>query len=89
MTGTVTNAVRHHLLLPNIATRRDIDDPRVVVQVADQAGDLRASHSYLLAVADSRATRPTTSQIMKASLVRSLFAACGDELARRAGERRD
>ncbi|MFN8559948.1 MAG: HD domain-containing protein, partial [Dehalococcoidia bacterium] len=87
VTGTVTNAVRHHLLLPNIATRRDIDDPRVVVQVADQAGDLRTLRIlYLLAVADSRATGPTVWNPWKASLVRSLFARAADELARRAGE---
>jgi [protein-PII] uridylyltransferase len=86
LTGTVTGVVRHHLLLPNVATRRDIDDRRVVVQVADQAGDLRSLRIlYLLAVADSRATGPAVWGPWKASLVRSLFARAADELARRAG----
>lgn len=86
ITGTVTGAVRHHLLLPNVATRRDIDDPRVITAVADQAGDLRSLRIlYLLSVADSRATGPTVWSPWKASLVRSLFARAADELARRAG----
>lgn len=86
MAGTVTNVIRHHLLLPTVATRRDIDDPRVVVHVADQAGDLRSLRIlYLLTVADSRATGPAVWTPWKASLVRSLFARAADELARRAG----
>jgi [protein-PII] uridylyltransferase len=85
LTGTVTGVVRHHLLLPNVATRRDIDDARVVVHVADQVGDLRSLRIlYLLTVADSRATGPAVWTPWKASLVRSLFARAADELARRA-----
>jgi [protein-PII] uridylyltransferase len=86
LAGTVTGVVRHHLLLPTVATRRDIDDPRVVVHVADQAGDPRSLRIlYLLSVADSRATGPSVWNPWKASLLRSLFARAADELARRAG----
>jgi [protein-PII] uridylyltransferase len=85
LTGAVTRAVRHHLLLPTVATRRDIDDPRVVTHVADQAGDPRTLRIlFLLAVADARATGPAVWTPWKASLVRALFARAADELARRA-----
>ncbi len=85
LTGAVTRAVRHHLLLPTVATRRDIDDPRVVMQVADLAGDARTLRIlFLLAVADARATGPAVWTPWKASLVRALFARAADELARRA-----
>lgn len=84
VTGSVTAAVRHHLLLPTVATRRDIDDPRIIAQVADQAADPRTLHIlYLLTVADSRATGPDVWSPWKASLVRSLFARVADEFARR------
>lgn len=85
LTGAVTRAVRHHLLLPTVATRRDIDDPRVVMHVADLAGDPRTLRIlFLLAVADARATGPAVWTPWKASLVRALFARAADELARRA-----
>ncbi len=85
LTGAVTRAVRHHLLLPTVATRRDIDDPRVVTHVADHAGDPRTLRIlFLLAVADARATGPAVWTPWKASLVRALFARVADELARRA-----
>lgn len=86
VTSAVTGAVRHHLLLPTIATRRDIDDPRVVAQVADQAGGLRVLRIlYLLSVADARATGPSVWNPWKASLVRTLFGRVAGELAQRAG----
>ncbi len=84
LTGTVAGVVRHHLLLPAVATRRDIDDPRVITHVADQAGDLRSLRIlFLLAVADSRASGPAVWTPWKASLVRALFARASGELMRR------
>ncbi len=71
---TVAGAVRHHLLLPNVATRRDIADPRVVEAVAAAAGSERTLRIlFLLAVADSLATGPGIWTPWKSSLVRSLF----------------
>ncbi len=71
---TVSDAVRTHLLLPMVATRRDIADARVVEDVANRVGRTHTLRVlYLLSVADSRATGPTVWGPWKASLMRSLF----------------
>jgi [protein-PII] uridylyltransferase len=73
----VAEAVRLHLLLPITAGRRDLDDPAVIDEVAATIGDLRLLQVlYLLAVADSKATGPTTWNEWKAVLLRTLFARC-------------
>ena len=49
--------VRHHLLLPNIATRHDIEDPATAAAVAEQVGDVETLELLVaLTVADARAT---------------------------------
>lgn len=74
VTHTVATAVRHHLLLPLVATRRDVTDERVVALVADQAGRARTLRVLcLLSVADSRATGPAVWGPWKASLVFDLY----------------
>lgn len=73
-TQRLTKVVRHHLMLPNVATRRDIADPRVIREVADAAGDAATLNLlYLVAVADSRATGPDVWTAWKAQLMRSLY----------------
>jgi [protein-PII] uridylyltransferase len=73
-TQRLTSVVRHHLMLPNVATRRDIADPRVIREVADAAGDAATLNLlYLVAVADSRATGPDVWTAWKAQLMRSLY----------------
>ena len=67
--------VRHHLLLPQTAVRRDIDDPvtlgRVAALVADDGTlDLLAA----LTEADARAAAPAAWTAWRAGLVRSLVA---------------
>ncbi len=69
----VAGLVRHHLLLPDTATRRDLDDGSVIRAVVELAGDdRRLRQLYLLAVADGRATGPHAWNEWKASLVADL-----------------
>ena len=65
--------VRHHLLLPDAATRRDLDDPSTALAVAVAVGDRQTLD--LLAVlteVDSIATGPAAWGPWKASLVARL-----------------
>jgi len=69
----VASAVRHHLLLPHMATRRDLDDPETVAQVAAIVGSgplLEILHA--LAIADGQATGPAAWNDWKAGLVADL-----------------
>jgi len=76
-TDVVESAVRHHLLLAETATRRDIDDPAVISEVVATVGDLRNLQVlYLLTVADSKATGATMWSDWKATLVRTVFLRC-------------
>jgi [protein-PII] uridylyltransferase len=72
-TDLIAGAVRHHLLLPQTATRRDLDDPVTVAQVAEVVGSrplLELLHA--LTIADARATGPTAWNDWKAGLVSDL-----------------
>jgi [protein-PII] uridylyltransferase len=65
--------VRHHLLLPDVATRRDLDDPATIDSVAGQIGDRRLlALLHFLTVADSQATGPAAWSPWKAGLVSDL-----------------
>ncbi|MFD1935205.1 [protein-PII] uridylyltransferase [Nonomuraea mangrovi] len=69
----LATVVRHHLLLPETATRRDLDDPVTIEKVAGAVGsrevlDLLAA----LARADGNATGPAAWNAWKASLVDDL-----------------
>ncbi|HTX25684.1 MAG TPA: [protein-PII] uridylyltransferase [Streptosporangiaceae bacterium] len=69
----VAAAVRHHLLLPMVATRRDLDDPVTVTQVAEVVRSralLELLHA--LAIADGQATGPAAWDDWKATLVADL-----------------
>lgn len=70
--------VRHHLLLPHTATRRDLDDPETVAAVVEAVGGdpvlLELLHA--LAEADSQATGPGVWGDWKASLLRELVRRC-------------
>jgi [protein-PII] uridylyltransferase len=79
--------VRHHLLLPDVATRRDLDDPGTLEQVAQAVGDL--STLQLLAAlteADSLATGPAAWGRWKSDLVRDLVHRTAHVLAGGAAE---
>jgi [protein-PII] uridylyltransferase len=65
--------VRHHLLLPDAATRRDLDDPATIELVAAAVGDVRTLGLLAaLTEADSLATGPAAWGRWKAELVRDL-----------------
>jgi [protein-PII] uridylyltransferase len=66
--------VRHHLLLADTATRRDLGDARTISRYADQVGSHgRNALLYALTIGDSRATGPAAWSASKAALVRELF----------------
>jgi [protein-PII] uridylyltransferase len=78
----LVDLVRHHLLLPDTATRRDLDDPTTVSNVARAAGN-RVTLQLLgaLTEADSRATGPSAWGTWKAGLVSELVKRADRELA--------
>jgi [protein-PII] uridylyltransferase len=74
--ATLGVLVRHHLLLPATATRRDIDDPATVERVAATIGHDAAVLQLLhaLAQADGAATSASAWSPWKAHLVAALVA---------------
>ncbi|MBT2529155.1 [protein-PII] uridylyltransferase [Streptomyces sp. ISL-99] len=71
--GVIATLVRHHLLLVETATRRDLDDPATVRAVADAVGStgtLELLHA--LTEADALATGPAAWSTWRASLVTDL-----------------
>lgn len=65
--------VRHHLLLPDVATRRDLEDDGTIRTVAEAVGTPRVLHLlHALTEADSLATGPAAWGEWKAELVAQL-----------------
>jgi len=82
----LVDLVRHHLLLPDTATRRDLDDPTTVSNVARAAGNRVTLHLLgALTEADSRATGPSAWGSWKAGLVAELVMRADRALAGEAG----
>ncbi len=79
---TLVTMVRLHLLLPDTATRRDLDDPATAERVAGQVGS-RSTLELLAALveADSLATGPSAWSPWKAGLVAELVERTGRLLA--------
>ncbi|AKH87038.1 protein-PII uridylyltransferase [Streptomyces sp. CNQ-509] len=80
--AVVATLVRHHLLLVETATRRDLDDPATVRLVADAVGGrgtLELLHA--LTEADALATGPAAWSAWRASLVADLAGRVGAALA--------
>jgi [protein-PII] uridylyltransferase len=75
---TLSAMVRYHLLLPDTATRRDLQDPRTIGSTVDTLGGdpvlLELLHA--LAEADSLATGPGVWGDWKASLIGDLVRRC-------------
>ncbi|ORB32510.1 [protein-PII] uridylyltransferase [Mycolicibacterium parafortuitum] len=74
----LAQVVRHHLLLPHTATRRDLQDPDTIAAVAEALdGDLVVLELlHVLAEADSLATGPGVWGDWKASLIGELVRRC-------------
>lgn len=65
--------VEHHLLLPDVATRRDLADPATAQGVADAVGSVAVLELlHALTEADSAATGPAAWSAWKAGLVADL-----------------
>jgi [protein-PII] uridylyltransferase len=71
----VTFMVSQHLLLPDTATRRDLSDENLVLDVAAAVGSQeRLAALYLLAKADAEATGPAAWTPWRRALIRELVA---------------
>ncbi|MEV6075311.1 [protein-PII] uridylyltransferase [Streptomyces sp. NPDC052069] len=71
--GIVATLVRHHLLLVETATRRDLDDPATVRSVATAVGSASTLELlHALTEADALATGPAAWSSWRASLVADL-----------------
>lgn len=65
--------VRHHLLLPDVGTRRDVSDPAEARAVAEVVGDVSTLMSlWLLVAADSTATGPSAWSSWRQQLIHIL-----------------
>ncbi|MFK0290971.1 [protein-PII] uridylyltransferase [Streptomyces sp. NPDC090442] len=81
-TEVIAALVRHHLLLVETATRRDLDDPETVGAVAEAVGSqgtLELLHA--LTEADALATGPAAWSSWRAGLVAGLVRRVADRLA--------
>jgi [protein-PII] uridylyltransferase len=69
----VTDMVRHHLLLPDTATRRDMSDPATIEIVTRALGDVATLELlHALTIADAAATGPAAWSDWKAGLITEL-----------------
>ncbi|HEV7976237.1 [protein-PII] uridylyltransferase [Amycolatopsis sp.] len=78
----ISEMVRHHLLLPHTATRRDISDPATVTRVAKTLDDnsvlLELLHA--LTISDSLATGPGVWTDWKGHLLSELVSRCAEAM---------
>ena len=75
--------VRHHLLLPHVATRRDLQDPATIGAVVDalEGDSVLLELLHVLAEADSLATGPGVWGDWKAALIGDLVRRCRGRMA--------
>jgi [protein-PII] uridylyltransferase len=74
----LSRLVRHHLLLPAVATRSDLNDPETIKGVSEALGGdpLLLEVLHALTEADSKATGPGVWSDWKASLIEDLARRC-------------
>lgn len=66
--------VRHHLLMSHLAQRRDLSDPKLIIEFARLVGDrVNLRNLYLLTFADIRASSRAAWTDWKGELLRELF----------------
>ena len=81
-TETVSWLVLHHLLLSQTAFRRDIDDPKTILDIADTIqSPERLKLLLLLTVVDMRAVSSKVWNAWKAALLRELYTRVAEVLA--------
>jgi [protein-PII] uridylyltransferase len=81
-TETVSWLVLHHLLLSQTAFKRDIDDPKTIMDLADTIqSPERLKLLLILTVADMRAVSSKVWNGWKATLLRELYSRVADVLA--------
>lgn len=82
--GLLRTLVEHHLLLADVATRFDVDDPAVIGWAADRIGDIETLRFLLmLTTVDSVAAGPDVWTPWRAELVRRAFRRLERELVQR------
>jgi [protein-PII] uridylyltransferase len=81
-TETVSWLVLHHLLLSQTAFKRDIDDPKTILDISETIqSPERLRLLLILTVADMRAVSPKVWNGWKATLLRELYARVAEVLA--------
>ncbi len=81
-TEMVSWLVLHHLLLSQVAFRRDIDDPKTILDLVETIqSPERLKLLLVLTVADMRAVSPRVWNAWKATLLRELYARVAEVLA--------
>jgi len=82
-TNLIAWIIRNHLLMSSTAQKKDISDPDIIYEFANQVGDItRLKYLYLLTVADIRATSDTVWNSWKDSLLKDLYFSTRDVLRR-------
>lgn len=82
-TNLIAWIIQNHLLMSSTAQKKDISDPDVVFEFANQVGDIiHLKYLYLLTVADIRATSDTVWNSWKDSLLKNLYYSTRDVLRR-------
>ncbi len=80
---TVSWLVLNHLIFSSTAQKKDLGDPDVINEFAEQVGDIaRLNYLYVLTVADVRGTDPKLWNSWKAQLFRDLYELCSRALRR-------